>query len=397
MPMQTGRNILIAYKVEGTYNVAPAAAGAKRFRPNASSGLRLSRAMIQPNEIRSDGQTSMARLGSKSVGGGYSADLSVGSFDELIEAALRGTWTAAQVITQATMTSITTTTSTIVAAGGSWITQGVRVGDVVRLSSHSTAANNDRNLRVIGVTATVITVAETLTVDAVADASFSLTIARKLIQPTTPVSRSFTFEEYQQDLDLTEQVTGARISSLKISGEPDGMCIIEFGIVAADQTGLASGSSPFFSSPTLTTTIALTLADAKIRFAGADVVTLTSFDVMLDLSGATLPVIGSLTTPDVFLNPASISGSVSGVRSDLTNLTRFTGETELELHVMMVEPESEPKDFVSLFLPRIKLTGVDKAFGGDGAMIETLPFIVGPKEGTTGYDSTMIHFATSAV
>jgi hypothetical protein len=84
------------------------------------------------------------------------------------------------------------------------------------------------------------------------------------------------------------------------------------------------------------------------------------------------------------------------VRSDFTNLSRFIAETELELQVLMVEPESEPKDFISLFLPRIKLTGVDKGFGGDGAMIETLPFMAGPKEGTTGYDSTMLAIATSA-
>lgn len=394
---QTGRNILVAYKSEGaTFNVAPAAAGATRFRPNPSPGLNLAKAEIPPGEIRSDGQTSMVRYGSKSVAGGYVADISVGTFDSLLEAALRGTWTAAVAITQATMTSITTGANTIVAAAGSWITQGVRVGDVVRLTLHSTAANNNRNLRVTGVTALTITVAETLTVDAVADATFTLTVSKKLFQAATPVRRSFTFEEYDADVDLTEQVTGARVSSLKISGQPDGMCIVEFGIVGADLTPLGTGASPFFTAPTLSTSSALTLVDATIRYAGADIATLTSFEVMLDLTAKTLPVIGSTVTPDVFENPAAMSGSISGVRSDFTNLTRFTAETELELHVLMVQPEAEPKGFISAFLPRIKLGGVGKSFGGDGAMIETMPFRVGPKEATTGYDNTMIMLATSA-
>lgn len=144
---------------------------------------------------------------------------------------MRGTWTAAVAITQATMTSITTTSSTIVAAGGSWLTQGVRVGDVIRLTGHSTVGNNDRNLRVIAVTATTITVAEVLTTDAVADTSFTVTILKKLIQPTTPVRRSFTFEEYNIDVDLTERATGCRISSLRLTGGPDSMAVVEFGIV----------------------------------------------------------------------------------------------------------------------------------------------------------------------
>lgn len=397
MAFQTGRNVLVAYKAETTFNVPPGVVtGGYRFRPNPGGGLKLSRAIIQPNEVRADGQTSMGRLGSKSVSGGYSADASVGTFDPLLEAVLRGTWTAAVAITQATMTSITTGANTIVAAAGSWLTQGVRVGDVVRLTGHSTAANNSRNLRVTGVTALIITVAETLIVDAVADTTFTLTISKKLTMPAVPVRRSFTFEKYDQDLDLTEQATGVRVSSVKVTGQPDGMCILEFGLVGADLIPLATGTSPFYTAPTLTSTIALTLADATIRFGGADIATLTSFEVMYDLTAKGLPVIGSMATPDIFENPAVLSGSVSMPRTDYTNLTRFIAETELELHVLAVEPESEPKDFLSTFLPRIKLTGVDPAFGSDGAMIETLPFTVGPKEGTTGYDSTMIAFATSA-
>lgn len=398
MAYQTGRNILVVAKVESTFNTPPSAASADKFRPNGSGGLKLARAEIAPNEIRSDGMTSMPRLGSKSVAGSYSGDLSLGTFDKLIEAGMRGTIQAAVTVTQATagLTSITTTANAIVASAGSWITAGFRVGDVIRMTGHSTAANNNRNLRVTSVAALTLGIAETLIVDAVADTTFSIIIAKKITQPTVPVRRSFTFEEYEQDVDLSEQYTGCRISSIKVTGQPDGMCIIEFGIVGADLVALTTGTSPFYTSPTAYTSIALTLADATIRFGGVDVAVLTSFEFTFDLTAKGLPVIGSLVTPDIFENPAVLKGSVSMPRSDFTNLTRFTAETELELHVLAVEPESEPKDFCSWFLPRIKLTGVDKAIGADGAMIETLPFTGGPKENTTGYDTTMLAFATSA-
>lgn len=89
-------------------------------------------------------------------------------------------------ITQSTMTSITLTTNTIVASAGSWITQGVRVGDMVVLTGHDTSAtvvgspNNGRRLVVTAVTASTITVAGTpLVATALADANFTLTIQAK--------------------------------------------------------------------------------------------------------------------------------------------------------------------------------------------------------------------------
>src|SRR3954471_5119546 len=189
MPYQTGKNAYVAFKVEGTLGTKPAAGGASIFRASPSAGLELKRASVMPTEYRSGGQTPQARLGSKSVDGAYSADLSAGTFDALFEALLRGTWLASFAITNATMTSVTTAGgNTIVAAAGSWITQGLRVGDIIQLSGFTDAGNNGRNLRVIGLTATVITTAETdLINNAAADSSFSVQVLKRLVQGNPPV------------------------------------------------------------------------------------------------------------------------------------------------------------------------------------------------------------------
>jgi hypothetical protein len=89
-------------------------------------------------------------------------DLSVGGFDPLIEAALRGTFAAASAVTAATFTTLTPAVTTgnsgtFTAAAGSFITQGFRVGQVVRRTGSAIAANNGRNLRVTGVTAGLLT------------------------------------------------------------------------------------------------------------------------------------------------------------------------------------------------------------------------------------------------
>jgi len=399
MTLQLAKNVRIAYKIESTFNTPPAVVtGANQFRPNAGPGLSLSRPEVKSNEIRSDLKTTMSRLGSKEVKGSYTGDVSVGTFDPLFQAVMRGAWSAVLTASQTDFTSVTQTANAIVGASGSFITKGLMGGDGVQINvTGGPAANNNRNLRVTSVAAGSLGIAETLVVDATARTTFTITRTKKLIQPTVPIRSSFTFEKYLQDLDLSEQYTGCRISSMKLTGKPNGMVEVEFGIVGADLNPLSSANSPFYTSPTLTSTIALVIADATLRFNGADVANLTSFDLSLDTKAATLPVIGSLVTPDVFDNAAEVSGSLSVTQVDFGNLTAFTAETELSFQALLVEPTSEPKSFVSIFIPRLKLTGDTAPFGQDGASIETVPFTVGDKgAGVTGYDDTMIVIQTSA-
>jgi hypothetical protein len=397
MPNQTGRNMIIGYKVEATLNTPPGAASGKRIRLANSPGLKLSRDQIQPNEIRADMLMPTGRSGMHKVMGAFNGDLYVGAWDELIEAVLMTTGTAAVAITNTAMTSITTTANTIVAAGGSWLTQGVRVGDIVVLSGHSSAANNDINLRVTGVTGSVITVAGTpLVVNAVADTSFTLTIQKKYKAAATPVRRSFYVDQYYQDLDLSEVFGGVRFGGFKISGPPNGMASIEFNAVGVSGSSLASGASPYYTSPTLNTNIGLVMIDASIRLAGTDIATLTGIELSATRDPESLDVIGSVLTPDVFEDNLVLSGQISGVRTDLSAIDAIKNETELELHILLQEPSGTPRQCMSIFLPIIKIGDVSAPLGQKGAMIETRNFSVGLKQGVTGYDDTPITICSSA-
>lgn len=397
MAFQGEQNVTVKYKAQSAFGtIAPAAGAPKKFRLN-SGGLGLDRATIESNELRSDLQSTMGRYGSKNVSGGYQADASVGSFDDWIAAVLRGDWVAPLSITFATMTSVTTGANTIVAAAGSWITQGVRVGQVIRPTGLADAANNNRNLRVTGVTALIITVAETLIVNAVADTTGTIEILKRVTQPMVPVRRVYTIEEEQHDIDGSEVFSDARISSLRLAGGPDSMATFDFGVVGADGQVLEGAASPYFTDPaTSTTSLGLTLADASIRFAGSDILVASSLDLMIDNRQAGQAVIGGNVTPDIFEGSARVSGSISVIRKDLQNVARFLAETEVELHAMLIEPTAEPKQFISVFAGRIKLGRPTKSYGKGAAMIEVVPFMVGKKEGVVGYDETMVQFETSA-
>jgi len=400
MTLMRGKDVTVVFDEEPTFGDPPAdpAAGTAEVFPLAESqGSNLNRPPIEDPIIRSDANPRRSRLGSRSAPGSYSSALIVGALDRLLAAGIRANWVAAVQITETEMTSITTTTNTIVAAAGSWITEGVRVGDIVRLSNHQTAANNDRNLRVTAVTASTITVAETLTTDASADTAFTLTVARKVARTGTPVDKSWHVEQRYFGIDRSHLIPGLRIGGFNISGSPDGAAAITFNTLAQNMTALESGASPFYTNEVTPGGTSLVFADASIRLGGTDIVIASSFELGVALNPSAFPVIGSDATPDVFVDDISFTGQVTVGREDLEFYKDFDAETGFELHVLLTEPESEPKDFISLFLPNVGFSEFGGGgLGGSGGVIDTLSIDPGVKESTSGYDETSIMLATSA-
>lgn len=396
MAFQTGNNVSVRYKVQSGLGSPASGSGGKELPIVASGGLVPQKAAIESPEVRSDGMTSIGRHGSRSVGGDYAAVVRIGAEDELIEAAMRGTWEAAATITQADMTSITTTATTIIAASGSWITEGVRAGDVIRLADHSTASNNGKNIPVVSVTADTITVpAGYLTLDATPDTSFTLTRLKRVSNGITP--RYFTFEEYHADIDQSEVFTDCVVSSLALSMAADDTVQATFGIVGRDFAAETTGNSPVLTSPTQYLSSNLVATDAVILKNGVAVSELTGFDFALDMGAATLPTIGATVSPDVFPNNATVSGSFSLVRSDLTYLSNFADEDILSLFFLLSEPGSEPKPCLAVYVPYLKLMSApDAPLGGDGAMISTVNWVAGKQPTATGKLETMVTFSSSA-
>jgi hypothetical protein len=387
---------LVAYKPEVTFGTLPGASSGKVFRPN-SGGINLTKEAIRSGENRRDGQMTRGRHGSRAIQGSYAGDLSLGTFDDFIEAVFRGTFASALTITEATagLTSITTTTSTIVAAAGSWITAGLRVGDVIRLAGHATAANNNRNLRITGLTASTITVAETLTADAVADTAFTITRPKKLLMGTT--ARSFTIEEYEADIDGSEVFKGCRVGQMRLALQPNGMATITHDFVGQDMEVMTGGSAPYFTSPVATTSIGMTAVEAVIRLGSTDVVDLTALDLSINLNAQGQPVVGSSITPDVFTNLATVEGSVTALRSDLTRMQSFLNEEELSLHLLFTENEGQPKDFCSFFIGNMTLASASKSeLGSDGPRTQQLAIMCGIDERGGAYDLTTVKYQTSA-
>lgn len=401
MADQLARNVTVAFKAQPVLGVPATGAGASIFRYNSGGGLSLTKNRVRSNESRNDGQSTLGRHGSRSVAGSYPADATLGTFDALIEAVVRGTWSPTLTITSASpggVSSLATTANTINGpAGSNLFTAGVRVGDIIRLGGLPDVSNNNRNLRATGGAGNVITVAETLVANAALTTTFTITRPKKLIQPAVPVRRLFTFEEIEDDLDASTLFPDCRVSSCKVTLAADGMVMLEFGIVGRDASVLEGAASPNFTAPIATATLGLVAVDASIRLGATSIASLTSCDFTMDLRAGTTPVVGANTSPDVYdNNMGPIAGSLSAIRRDMTLLKSFIAEDQLSLHLLLVEPDSEPKDFLSFYLPLLTLDGNTKNFGADGPLIQTVPFEAGKLLSSTNGDLTMVQIQSTA-
>lgn len=401
MALQTASRVIVAIKAEDTTGVAASAGGATKFRIIDSPGLTLKRALIQSMEKRADGNTSTPRLGYKSVDGSHTGELTIGgAINMLLEGITRSSFVTSTAIGFASVTSVTVGTNQVVAAAGDWVGgQGIRVGDVFRLSNYSTPADNDINGQVIAISSLTLTVASgTFPTVGAADTAGTLTVLRKLVQGTTPTRKSYSVDQHDAIVTLSELFVGCRVVKVDLdftAGQPGKITASWLGM---DRTALATGTSPYFTSPTATTGLALIPEDSSIRYNGATVTTFTGLKVSFEITAAGQPVIGSLVTPDIFDNDLRVTGQITGLRSDFSNLTAFDAETALELFMKLEEPGSTPKGCFALYLPNVKISALSAPVGGgDGAKIETLDFVASPKVAATGYDGTVASFSASAV
>lgn len=100
-----GAQIAYYYVPETAYGVTPAAAPAFLPLRLTGFGLQLQANTISTDELRHDRHRATARRGQTSVSGDLTAELSFGSHDDLIAAAMCSTWTTNLIETGSARTS----------------------------------------------------------------------------------------------------------------------------------------------------------------------------------------------------------------------------------------------------------------------------------------------------
>ena len=106
MTIATGSRHDMAYVAENTFGTTPTT---PTFTPIRHTGttIGLSKDAIESEELRQDRQIANYRHGNKSVAGDVNIELSYGTFDDLLEATLAGTWATDVLIAGTTRRSFT--------------------------------------------------------------------------------------------------------------------------------------------------------------------------------------------------------------------------------------------------------------------------------------------------
>lgn len=406
MTIQSGAARRLAFKKQSALGTP--ASGASGFTVRrVDHSLNLSKDTYMSEERRSDFQVADSRHGLRRVAGDVNGELYVGSWELFFAALCRRDFSTVTPVTSSAGDGFTTSSSVLTRAAGasqSFITDGIRIGQIVRLTNMSETSLNSRNFAVTAVTATTITLSA-LDGAAIADQgspdeSATLTVTGQVtyIPTTGHTSDYFTFDDYAQDLDISQVYEDCKVGGMAMTVPPTGIVNVTWNIVGLDQTLYTAGNSPVLTNPTEAgTNRALAAVPGKLLIAGSPVAVATGFSLNVDLGLEAPAVIASDTSPDVFYGKAArVTGQISVFFESHTDITRFRNETEFQLHLVLEAPGTAPRDFVSIFLPRVK---INSAAVGDEetGQIVTMDFEALLKATATGYESTTLYIQDSSL
>lgn len=374
----TGVNKRVYYKVEATWNTAPGASGSQALR-RVTSNLDLKKDTFESNEMVTHLQRVDFRHGLGRVEGSLNGELSPGTYKDFIAAAVRRAWAAVTASTSVTLTIAGSgPTYTITRSAGSYLSDGYKVGQVIRLSVGTlNAANISKNLLIVDITsATVISVMPLNGVALVAEGpittcTITATGKTTYVPTTGHTDLSYSIEHFYNDLTLSELYTGCKIDQLDLAMPPSGMTSIGIKWLGG---GLTTASSGYYTSPTAeTTTGILAAVNGIVAVNGTKVATLTGLNLSIKGNMSGEAVIGSTAFADITEGRVLVDGSFTALFDSATLRDLFINETEFSLIGALSASPSATADFLAFSMPRVKVGGADKA-DAEKSLVQTFPF-----------------------
>jgi hypothetical protein len=398
MATQNASTVAVRYKRQSAKGSPANGSGATglRLSPSQSMGGP-DMPVIANDEIRSDEQRSRGQLGSRSGTTAYSGNFSVGTWDDIMEAIARGTFDASADITEADVTSITTTASTIVAASGSWITEGVEAGDFVKLTNHATAGNNGRWFPVLSVTATTITtLAGLLTLNATPDTAFTLTRAKRVNMGIEKYY--YSVEELLEDISGSLYLTDAMVCKVDLSANANENVKIAptwMGLDIQPLDSTTSPTSPVFTSPSYTTTDPVRMANGIILLNGAVSCLLTGMQFSIDRGGQPIATLCD-TANDVSMSPANVTGTLTMLMEDMSIVKSYSNNDVLDLLVQMRDENVDTADFGAIWMGNIQLGKPTAQIAQEGLRSMSVPFTASIDLAGSGRPQSTLKYISSA-
>lgn len=377
MANATGVAMNLAYKAESTWGTVPSASSAQLLR-RLSTSLALKKQTYQSGEIRSDYQVADFRHGVRSVEGSISGELSPGTYEDFMAAAVRKVFASVSAISGLSLTIATSGSFyTITRGSGDFITGGLKIGDVIRITAGSVNANNlNKNAMIVALTTTVATVyvlnGLTMTAEGpIASCTVSV-VGKKTMVPTSGhTDTSFSIERWQSDISKSDVFSGCKVNTMSVQLPATGIAGIEFGMMGKD---VVTADAQYFTAPTAATTSGVVAAvNGAVIVNGARVANITGMNFTLSGGMSAEPVVGSNSYPDIFEGRVTVSGQITAFFEDHTYFDLFDAESEVAVACAFTTTSAKDSDFISFVFPRVKFGSADRDDGEKG-IVQTLAF-----------------------
>jgi len=354
---------IVSYKKEVSWGTPVAGAGAKQLR-RVTADFNLVKESYASAELRTSRQTNDERHGIRSATGTLNGELSPNSYSDFMQSLVARDFTAVTAVTGLAFAVAGPTLGlyTFTRATGTWLTSGLQVGQVVRVTA-ATGANADtlnKNLLVASMSALVLTVsvvnATTLTAaPTVTAATIAVTGKTTYVPLTGHTEDSYSVEEWYSDIAQSSVFSGVKVNSMAVSLPATGLTTVDFGFMGKDLA--AKGTSQYFTSPAAQGTNGLLAAVSGVMLVGGlPVALVTSADFTVDRAMENATAIGSNSIADVFTGRITATGSLSVYFQDAAFRDYFDNETPVSLVMVLAVNNTATSDFLSFTLSKVKLT-----------------------------------------
>jgi len=384
MAIQTQVLTKVIRKKEAVFGALPGASGAREFR-KVSDSIALKKNKIQSAAIQTNAQRPMARHGGRTVDGNIGVELALGLIDSELASVIRRDWTAVAPLAGLTVTAAAAAPH-FVRSAGSWITDGLALGMLVKFSGFTAGAavNNGKLYTIIALTATEITVAESVVAAANA-AAIGLTVPGKItyIPETGHTNDSYTIEKWYSAVGESYRFTGQRVASVNIGLAADDKVSAEIAYMGQDRQ---KAGTAYFTNPAapgggdmLVTPSGLAIINGKATKV------CTNFSLDINGNASVGKVVGANVTPDVFMDMIDVSGQISVYYENGEMDDYFDQEQSISLINRL--DDGIGGAFV-IAMPYVKVFGGGES--GDKEIIRQYDYTAGPNAAGTGAGKSTI-------
>ncbi len=349
-----------AYVEETTIGTTPTSPVFKPIRLTGTT-LGVAPTTILSAEIRSDRQIVDMRQGNKTVSGDISAELSINSFDDFIEAVMGHK--------RANIRAITIDAD---ATDDSYNDSGTNlpifdVGETVSISGFTNSANNGLHTVVTSTTAKLVTSEDVLVTEAEGDTIYIVSQELK----TASVRRAFTIERQFTDIAVPEyhRYVGMEVNSMSLDIAPDAIATVSFNFMGrtySNGTAILSGAT----YEARTTTIPMDSFSGTINEGSSPIAVVTALNTTIDNAVKPLFVIGSQDSITPSIGRNNVTGSIGAFYESKTLLDKFLGETDSETVFTLTDGIST----YQFDIPKINYTGGQPDVSGEEEISLTMPF-----------------------